>query len=557
MSATLTEPPARRTDTLSRTVDGRPVPDFRTRLGGRTLPDDRWLSWLVALGVTVFAGVLRFWKLGRPDEFAFDETYYAKDGWSLWKHGYAQNWVEDANERILENGYTPDLQTGDPTMVVHPEIGKWLIGAGQQLFGFEPFGWRFASAVVGTLMVLVMVRLARRLTGSTLLGAVAGVLLAVDGLLFTLSRLALLDIFVGFFLLAGVAALVVDRDWGRARLARLMEGRAPHTRSDWGPVRGMLWRPWRLLAGVMFGLAVASKWSALIPLAGFGILVVLWDTGARRALDVRHAFLRASVADGLLAFLYLVGVTAVVYIASWAGWIYHSEVYEAKLSQNNYGPYWGDYTKTPAVGFVDSLVQGVRSLYHYHRDVWQFHSEGLVEATHTYASDPRGWLTLHRPVNVATDLGIEPGDQGCTAPADSTCLRQVIMIGNPVIWWVGIVALLHSVWRWVVGRDWRHGIVIVGLLTTWVPFFRYSDRPIFSFYAATIIPFTVLALTLLVGRLVGPEHATHRHRLLGSIAAGSIVVLALIAFAWFWPVYTFELITTPEWLERIWFKSWI
>src|SRR3712207_7652382 len=41
-------------------------------------------------------------------------------------------------------------------------------------FGFDPFGWRFASAVAGTLMVLVMVRLVRRLTGSTLLGGVAG-----------------------------------------------------------------------------------------------------------------------------------------------------------------------------------------------------------------------------------------------------------------------------------------------------------------------------------------------------------------------------------------------
>ena len=45
-------------------------------------------------------------------------------------------------------------------------------------------------------MVLVMVRLVRRLTGSTLLGGVAGLLLCFDGLQLVLSRLALLDIYV-------------------------------------------------------------------------------------------------------------------------------------------------------------------------------------------------------------------------------------------------------------------------------------------------------------------------------------------------------------------------
>ena len=156
----------------------------------------------------------------------FDEVYYAKDGWSLWKFGYARDWQDKAAEAIADGRYSPDLIKETPSMVVHPEVGKWLIGAGEQLFGLDSFGWRFASAVVGTLMVLVMVRLARRLTRSNLLGGVAGLLLAVDGLHFVLSRLALLDIFVAFFLLAAVSCLVADRDWGRARLARLAGGTA-------------------------------------------------------------------------------------------------------------------------------------------------------------------------------------------------------------------------------------------------------------------------------------------------------------------------------------------
>ena len=106
-------------------------------------------------------------------------------------------------------------------MIVHPMVGKYLIGFSESVFGMDPFGWRFASAVVGTLMVLLMIRLVRRLTGSMLLAATAGsLLLCFDGLQFVLSRLALLDIFVAFFCLLAVHLLVMDRDWARARLAR-------------------------------------------------------------------------------------------------------------------------------------------------------------------------------------------------------------------------------------------------------------------------------------------------------------------------------------------------
>ncbi|GAA1922277.1 dolichyl-phosphate-mannose--protein mannosyltransferase [Nocardioides marmoribigeumensis] len=552
---TTPSPPGPATVGLSRTADGREVPTARTRLAGRA-PDDRLVGWLVTAGVTLLAGVLRFWNLGYPKQFLFDETYYAKDAFSLWKFGYARDWVDKVNDAIVDGRYNPSMQKDTPSMVVHPEVGKWLIGAGEKLLGFDSLGWRLASAVVGTLMVLVMVRLARRITRSNLLGGVAGLLLCFDGLQFVLSRLALLDIFVAFFLLSAVSCLVADRDWGRARMATLVEpGYAPG--DGFGPVRGLRWRPWRLAAGVLFGLAIGSKWSALVPLAGLGLLVVVWDAGVRRSIGVRWAFVKAAVADGLLAFGYLVGVALVVYVATWTGWLLHAHTYEVHLSDNNYGPYWGSYTKVQAHGFVDGLVQGLRSLYHYHRDVWSFHSHGLDGVTHVYASNPGGWLILNRPVGVAADLGIKPGTQGCNAPADSTCLRQVLLLGTPALWWMGVPALLYSAYSWIARRDWRFGLVVVGVLTTWLPFLPYAGRPIFSFYAVVTLPFTVLALTLVVGRVLGSELASRRRRTVGAVLAGAIVVLVMANFAWFWPIYTDQLLTTPQWLDRIWFRRWI
>ena len=37
------------------------------------------------------------------------------------------------------------MWTTGAEMVVHPEVGKWLIALGEQLFGMDPFGWRIAA----------------------------------------------------------------------------------------------------------------------------------------------------------------------------------------------------------------------------------------------------------------------------------------------------------------------------------------------------------------------------------------------------------------------------
>ena len=100
-----------------------------------------------------------------------------------------------------------------------------------------PFGWRFAAVVFGSLLVFFTIRLARRLSRSTLIGAVAGLLLTFDGLAFVMSRLALLDVFQATFAVAAVAALVADRDWFRNKLADHLERRQlPDLEGRFGPL---------------------------------------------------------------------------------------------------------------------------------------------------------------------------------------------------------------------------------------------------------------------------------------------------------------------------------
>jgi dolichyl-phosphate-mannose-protein mannosyltransferase len=97
----------------------------------------------------------------------------------------------------------------------------------------------------------------------------------------------------------------------------------------------------------------------------------------------------------------------------------------------------------------------------------------------------------------------------------------------------------------------------VGATTTWLPWLEFDDRPIFLFYAVLTLPFLVLALTLAMGRLIGPSPLPSPRRTAGVVVAGSFFLLVLLNFAWFWPIWTNQLLTHSEWLKRIWFERWI
>jgi len=251
----------------------------------------------------------------------------------------------------------------------------------------------------------------------------------------------------------------------------------------------------------------------------------------------------------------------VVYVATWTGWLMHAQAYENHLSATQYTHYdggkdWPTASEPDASGFGE-VTQSLRSLWHYQRDVYVFHTHFLNDATHTYASKPSGWLFLNRPVGVEADVDIKPGTQGCEAPAGSDCLRQVLLLGTPVLWWGGVLALVYAAVMWIGARDWRFGLTIIGTATTWLPWLMYDSRPIFSFYAVTTLPFIVLAITMTMGRLIGSSPAPTARRTAGVIASGSFFVLVLVNFAWFWPIWTDALLTHAEWLDRIWFQRWI
>ncbi len=524
------------------------APQVHARLLGKAEDDFRpagragWLGWVGPLFFTAVGGLLRFWHVGAPHQLIFDETYYVKQGWSM-----VLFWFEmKVDPQLLEAKQVDQHFTAnDPFVwgtqgdfVVHPPVGKWLIGWGEMPFGIlNSFGWRFAVALAGTISIFMLGRIARRLFRSDLLGTVAAALLAFEGHHFVHSRTGLLDIFVMFFGLAAFGALLIDRDRARAVLARKVGGRARGEVTWLGPWLG--WRPWRWVAGIMLGLSAGSKWSGLYFLAFFGLLTVLWDLGARRAAGVRGWWVAWIPKDGLYAALQLVGGAFLTYVASWTGWI---------LTR---GGAFRDWAESRHHEGITWLPDWWRSLWAYHEQMYS--STTSIDSPHPYRTSPWSWLIQGRPTSFFYE-GPTKGQQGCLV---DQCSKAITSIGTVSIWWGGTIAIFVLLFTWALRRDWRAGAILCGLSAGYLPWFFIANRTIYSFYEVAFVPWVVLACVYVLGLIIGGRDATRIRRLVGLGVMGGFLLLTIGLFWFFYPIYTAEVIPLQEWQRRMWFPSWV
>jgi dolichyl-phosphate-mannose--protein O-mannosyl transferase len=536
----------------------------------RPMPDDRILGWLLPLGITVLGGILRFWRITRPGghtlhhntSIVFDETYYAHDSWSLLHHGVETDGLMKAS-----------------AFVVHPPLGKWIMAIGEALFDHgktvtfhgtiypaSPLSFRFMGAVLGTLAILMTARVARRMFRSTALGVVAGMLVALDGLEFVQSRTAMLDIYLMFWVIAAFGCLVVDRDWGRRRLADRLT--APLGPREWGPRVGF--RPWRIGAALCIGAACGTKWNGAYYIPALVLLALAWDVGARRSAGV-HGLARPADdprargrrgLDGwvwgsaawrvllpLLALFLL--LPAAVYVASWTGWF---------LSNGQYA-YHHDLYVHPGQNWLQHDWAVFRGWWHYNfSEIWGY--DKTLHASHPYLSRPWTWLLLARPVAYYYQT-----PTGCGA---DSCAQEVLGLGNPALWWATIPALVAVIWMWISRRDWRAAGVVTAFAFGYLPWVFQElfvvpttppctpagncHRTMFLFYMLPNVPFMALLVTMAVGLALGHRGQSEIRRVGGATAVASNLSVVVILFYFFYPILAARNIPQDQWHRRIWFS---
>jgi dolichyl-phosphate-mannose--protein O-mannosyl transferase len=234
---------------------------------------------------------LRLFNLGDIKTFIFDEVYYVDGARDLLKFGV-------------------EVSGNSPEFIVHPPIGKWLIAGGIQIFGDNAFGWRFATALAGSLMILLIALIAHRLFRNSLLTALASALMAVDGLALVHSRTALLDNFLALFILAATYFFLRRQYW---------------------------------LTSLALGLAIGTKWSAVYFIAIFGMIALY------RAFT--HHTGKALIRPTLERVWQFALLPALIYCTSWIGWFISDRGWARDYSSN----------------IVSSFI-------HYHQQILGFHT---------------------------------------------------------------------------------------------------------------------------------------------------------------------------------------
>jgi dolichyl-phosphate-mannose-protein mannosyltransferase len=455
-----------------------------TEAAGEDVRRHEWsrLDSLCVTLITVAGGILRFIGLSDAKGQMFDEVYYAKDA-------------------CLYAGEPPDVcGIGSPENYVHPPLGKWLISAGIRIFGHNEAGWRVASAIAGTLTILLLYLLARKLLRSTLGASLASALLAIDLLAFVQSRVSMLDVFVPLFGVATFLFLVYDRD----RLTRAPD-RARHSSG----------RPWRLAAGAAAGAAVATKWSGVFFVLAAVVLTLVWEFSARRRDGREHAIKRVLHEEGWTILGWLLLVPMLVYIASYTGRLGGS-VFALEWSEQSW---W-------------------RNLFAEQSEAFKFHW-GL-DARHPYESPPWSWLLLKRPVAyyVAPD-------------SPDGFIGSIGAFGSPLVWWSFVPALLFAAVSWVRHRalERPEGVILAGVAFTYLPWLMLSRgrSAVFLFYLLPTVPFMCLTLAYFFVRLGRSIEAR--------MAAAVFMLGAIGLFVFYYPLLVGTVLRYESWERRLLFNS--
>lgn len=449
-----------------------PRPPLLYRLAGA--------GFLIPAVIFAVAVVTRLARLGTPDEvIPLDETHYVADAKDVVRFGSEDHFV------------------------VHPPLGKWFIAAGMRIFGRESaFGWRFFGALLGAAGVVVIYLIALRLWRSRRTAILAALLLGVEGLWFVQSRVAMLDIYAGFFVLLAFWLLLEDRE-----------------RADRDGIR---W--WRIAAGVATGAALASKWGAAPVVALVAGLGLVWEW---RRLRGRDGFRRSMLAQSArMAGVFLL-LPAILYLLTYVPWFARSDRYEPPACRNR--------------NLMSSWVCYQDQILNFHQGLKEFDDKGKVK--HPYFSDAWSWAYAGRPVAhyYRTDgSGDEQRD------------REVLGLPNPAVWWAGFLAIVPlGVWA-AFRRDSVAATILFGIGLFWAPYLLFGafGRPNFLFYATPLAPFLVLGVVHLLHRLWAQPG--------GGALVFAYVLIAVMMFLYFYPVLAAVSIPhdgTFGWRARIWFSG--
>ncbi len=375
---------------------------------------------------------------GEGAEALFDEQDTVPD---------APHWT---NSAYFDEIYHPrtaleHLRLISPYEISHPPLGKLFIAVGISLFGMNPFGWRFMGTLFGVLMVPLIYIFLKNLFGKTAVPLCGAALFAFDFMHLTQTRIATIDSYGVFFILAMFYFMY--------RWLALKPG-APFYK----------WAPPLLLSGLMFGLGVASKWIVLYGGVGLALLFLLGLIGKCRTWpdreDSPHRF-GWVLGTILFCVLTFVVIPVVIYLASYL------PIAAAKVLTT-----WQEFLKDVWDNQVFMLT--------YH--------QGVTDA-HPYSSRWYQWLLDIRPILYYMDNSVE----GFTT--------RFAAFHNPIVAWGGLAAMIATAVQGIRRRCGKAAFIVIGYLANLLPWV-FIGRITFAYHYFPSVIFLCLALAYVMNDLV-------------------------------------------------------
>ena len=439
----------------------------------------------------------------------FDEIYHARTAW--------------------------EFLTGNvPYETSHPPLGKVLMSWGVAIFGMTPFGWRFAGALAGVMMLAVIYLVAKQMTKHTGCAAFACLLLSLDCMHLTQTQIATIDSFPVLFILSSFFFMLrfLQTDWRKERFSRVL--------TDLG------------FSGFFMGLSISSKWIGIYAGAGLAVLffwhgIRVLRVSGKEGMEMPeeredgkgalHTFLKIC----LWCVLFFAIVPSVIYLVS-------------------YIPYFSYRHITNLQDYIQAVINSQISMYNYH-------STPGLGMDHPFYSPWYEWPVIGKPMFYSTKQYI----------FNDELSFSIFCIGNPVIWWMGIPALVLTCWAWIRNRAERIDLIqgcfcsdagnimevqpasldtslvflIIGFLAQYLPW-TLVPRGTYIYHYFASVPFLILALTMCSDQI--RLHFPKAGRLWMIVFA----MTALLALVVFFP-YVSGIMSPVGWLDigkgllKIWY----
>ena len=504
--------------------------------------------------ILVFSAALRFWGLGRFNTLVFDEVYYAK---------FANNYL-----------------TGTHFFNAHPPLSQYIIAIGMWLGSHLPIGqdnlngltgslrstwsYRWLNALTGSFIPLVVGALAYELNRRKSFALIAALFAATDGLFLVESRYALNNVY-----------LVILGLLGQLFFLKAL-----------GQKQGRWWN--LALSGIFFGASACIKWNGLWFLLGVYMIwaaawVMQWlrsffktplllppgaDAAQKQKILSRPASLTPSTeakeqdSNPLTSHSRLKGQDSRLIVTPLQNLtqlkVVHILWNFAIIPVLTYSLLWIPHLKmNPEPGFWQAQ-----------HDILTFHEKiGDGPKVHPYCSHWYSWILMWRPVAYFYQTARNTTEQVPVYPplpsGAEKYVYDVHAIGNPFLWWLSTAAifllLFLLIQRLVEGIGWKFTptpytwialYLVLGWSANLLPWAKVT-RCIFIYHYMGSSVFSGLALAWLVDRWLYRDRTEYRS------ASVTVILLILLAFIFWLPIYLGLPLPLHSYHLRMWFRSWI